>query len=348
MVLTNFSSHERCLEAINTMKIRNSDADLEEYFELDVLRGWREVRDRELVAAHALPALAALIQIDSETGELDRIEIHGPDVIVGRFQPQYGPVDLVPGNLRDHENYRLGVPHLYVRCDETGWGIRLLTTSSATYLAGEKLEESDRYYSVSHGDELKLGVARFVFESCEKSLECWQDVRGKLLREVDGPALFLKRNGGICGAFLRLDRAKASVIGRTSPEKGEVPGTQGWLQVPVPEWDLAGLEDRDRKHIAFRHARVLWDEGHWWIEPMSQRQWTFVNRQRVRGLTRLEAGDEVGLGSVLFYFHDGQWAEGAVNLERTRIELPEVLTWNDGHVSRSVAGREKALVGRKK
>ncbi len=329
------------------MKIGNSDADLEEYFELDVLRGWREIRDRELLAPHALPALAALIQIDSETGMLDRIEIHGPDVILGRFQPQHGPVDLVPGNLRDHENYRLGVPHLYVRHDETGWGVRVLTTASPTYLAGEKLAETDRYYRVNHGDELKLGVARFVFESCDKSLERWQYVRTEMLSDVTGPALFLKKNGGICGPFLRLNSEKLSVIGRTSPRKGDIPGTQGWLWADALEWDLAGLDERDRKFIGFRHARLSYDEGHWWIEPMSQRQWTYVNRVRVRVLTRLAAGDEVGLGTILFYFHDGQSAEESVSLDRERIELPEVLTWNDGHVSKSAARREKASTERK-
>src|SRR5690554_3724779 len=161
--------------AINMMKIRNHDMDLDEYFELDVLRGWREVHDLNLSALHALPVLAALVQMDSEMVELDRIEIHGPDVILGRFQPQNGPVDLVPGRLLDHENYRLGVPHLYLRFDETGWSIRLLTTTCPTYLAGEKIEETDRYYGVNHGDELKLGVVRFVFESGEQPLGAWQD-----------------------------------------------------------------------------------------------------------------------------------------------------------------------------
>ncbi len=343
--------------------MRSGEAELEKYFELDVLRGWREVRDAELAAEHRLPKLAELVQVrDVQAGggvsgggwagvEGERIGIYGPDVILGRFQPQQGPVDLAPGRLEDHENYRLGVPHLYFRFDVLrGWKMRLLTSQAATRLDGEEIDDLARTYPVRSGSVLELGVVRFVFESYAQGaeeLEAWLEARRRLVEEVGGPALYLKRNGGICGPCFRLEAGKTAVIGRTAPGKGEIPGTARWSdRAALPDWDLAGLEEGLRKYIGFRHAKMRYAEGSWWVEPVSLRQWTYVNRVRIRGMTKLQSGDEIGLGSVLFHFRGEEGGragkKGGDLFARDRIVLPDVFSWHEGHVSQEKGGGGRA------
>ncbi|MBA2663612.1 MAG: FHA domain-containing protein [Bradymonadaceae bacterium] len=310
-----------------------SEASIEEYVDLDVLRGWKEQRDPELVAAHALPALAELIHLDASGRQIASEPIHGPDVVVGRFHPQYGPVDILLGSLRDHESYKLGAPHLYLVLDRAGnWDLRPLSPTATTQLKEAPITDNARHYRIDHGDELHLGVARFVFERLSTTLDTWFGRYEALLQRAGGPSLMLMRAGGVCGPYIGLEKSRAYVIGRTFPGRGDVPGTEDWPRFAQPEWDLSGLPEKERKHLGFRHARLKFVDESWCVEPVCTRQRTFVNRVAISTITALESGDEVGMGSVLFHFHD----ESAVVLPRSKkIHLPAVVDWSDGHVSRT-------------
>jgi pSer/pThr/pTyr-binding forkhead associated (FHA) protein len=52
--------------------------------------------------------------------------------------------------------------------------------------------------------------------------------------------------------------------------------------------------------VSSRHARVLLDEGNWWIEDLSSRNGTFHNGRRLLtgGRQRINAGDEISFGAT--------------------------------------------------
>lgn len=291
--------------------------------DIDALRGWKEHRLPELREEHRLPALARLVRLDDTATPVADHPIHGPRVVLGRYQPRHGPVDLRFARLLDHQRYRLGAPHAHLEHIDGQWHLQMVAPRAQTSVNERDLTHLHSATPLHDGTELTLGVTRFRFRTSDVSLLDWRRFRGQLLEQIDEPTLFLKRRGGICGPRRRLSKHQPLLLGRSHPEPGTLPGTDEWPPPADNSWDLSGLFGRERKYVAFRHAAIEWTDESWAIRPLSDRRHSFVNRRRIREPTALEGGDEIGLGSVLFYFaHPGDDPGEAV-----RPPVPEVVDW---------------------
>lgn len=299
---------------------------VDDILDLDALRGWRELRDPTLRASHRLPALARLILLDHRDRPQDSYEIHGDDLLLGRFQPHYAPVDLAFHRLKDHELYRLGAPHIHLAIHNDSWQLQALSPQSITALNDRLVPELRSPNPLKDGDLLTLGVTRFRFETAQSSRSSWLQERARLLAQVDAPALFLKRDGSPCGPYRTLSQDEPLLLGRTFPEPGLLPGTKDWPAADANTWDLSGLYDHERRHLSFRHARIQLQHGRWVIEPLTGRQRTFVNRIAISSPIPLEAGDEIGLGNVLFRFHHPHRSID----DSTPRYVPAVPDWSEG------------------
>ena len=295
--------------------------------DLDVLRGWDEHDDEALRQKHRLPALARLVRLDGPSA--GRVEpVCGPEVLMGRYHPQHGPVDLMFEGLEDYELYRLGAPHLHLSMDdEAQWKLRAISPSVDTRVNGTLIDHPAGSHPIEHQDELSLGRIQFRFETADISLSSWEQARLELLEEVESPALFLLRRGGPCGPFKVLDERTPSMVGRSFPAPGSLPGRHSWDSVPPPDWDLAGLYEFERKYIGFEHIGIEYDGDQWQIEPLSTRRKTFVNRHEILEPTALASGDEIALGTVLLVFHE---PAAEVQPARKGIEPPAVVDWQEG------------------
>lgn len=299
---------------------------VESVVDLDVLRGWSEDRDPTLQAPHRLPALAELVQLDDDGDPARRYTIHGPELLLGRFQSQYAPIDLSFSALRDHESYRLGAPHAHLSFENEQWKLQALSPRCETRVDGDVISHLHNPRAIDDETIVELGVTRFVFRTDHTGFDAWRKARRNLLDPIDQPALFLKRSGGICGPHCLLEPSQSQVVGRSFPEPGQLPDTGSWPE-PDPEmWDLSGVYDHERKHIAFRHALITMHRDRWTIRPLSSRQQTYVNRIAISGRAPLEGGDEVGLGSVLFRFHHPQQAADTEQPQH----VPAVIDWSEG------------------
>jgi hypothetical protein len=312
-------------------------------FDLDVLRGWKEVRDDALAADHALPALGRLICRDDQGRVRREFGVHGPEVYVGRYHPQNGPVDIVLTGLDDHEIYRLSAPHVRIVMTERGdWSVRPMTPAAPTVLNGHVLVDTREQYTMHDGDTVKLGATEFAFRTTGVSYDDWLDAKKDILTNVDQTGLFLMRNGGICGPRQLAPDQERLVLGRSFPTRDEL-ATGPWRTEQQPDWNLAGLREWERKFIGFRHAQLIYVDEQWFIEPISSRQRTFVNRMEVSSATPLMPGDEVGLGSVLFHFHDP--ADIRASTESHTAELPAVVNWREEHTDPRVEPIERQSSG---
>lgn len=84
----------------------------------------------------------------------------GASSVVGRFDPDVGPIDVDLGGL-DEGKY-VSRKHARIWQDGGSWRVQDLGSSNGTYvLRGdfERIEESE----ITDGDELAFGNARFVF-----------------------------------------------------------------------------------------------------------------------------------------------------------------------------------------
>ncbi len=292
--------------------------------DLDVLRGWREQRDPALRQEHQLPPLARLVRIDGEQVET----LHGPDVLVGRYHPQHGPVDVILRGLEDHENYRLGAPHLHLTlADEGHWSVRGVSPGARTFIDGHELDHPSEQQRLESGSEIRLGQVRYRFETSGLELGEWEGERARLLNAAEAPSLFLCRRGGPCGPRVELDSSRGVVVGRSFPERTVLAGDRSWESRRQPDWDLAGLFEGERKFVSFEHAHIHACDEAWQITPVASRRKTFVNRLEVIDTTPLSYGDEIALGSVLFYLHE---PGDDVTPERKAIEPPAVVDWQEG------------------
>ena len=305
-----------------------SDAD--EIFDLDVLRGWKEVGDVQLRGDHCLPALAVLVRRMPDGGR-DELPLHGPETYIGRYHPQNGPVDVILNGLEDHEIYRLSAPHVRIVMSERGeWTVRPMTPAAVTQLNETTLSETRQQYAIRADDVLRLGAVDFEFRPTGVTYDEWLQRKKGALVGIDTTTLLLKRAGGVCGPRLTLDPARRAVVGRSFPRSNELPSGP-WRAEEQPNWNLGGLWEWERKFIGFRHAALDQVDGQWFIEPLSQRQRTFVNRVEVSSSTPLMPGDEVALGSVLFHFHDP--SDVRRSTEARTAELPIVVNWREEQTS---------------
>ncbi|MGE3855553.1 MAG: FHA domain-containing protein [Dehalococcoidia bacterium] len=53
------------------------------------------------------------------------------------------------------------------------------------------------------------------------------------------------------------------------------------------------------RHVSARHARLVPEDGAWWVEDLGSTNGTYVGRHRVAGRARLEPADEVRFGPVV-------------------------------------------------
>jgi len=276
---------------------------------------------------HRVPALASLVY--DRSGNPLQINIHGPDVYVGRFHPQHGPVELLMEGLDDHELYKVSAPHARISLgDGKAWFVRPLSPSSFTYINDRLLSDTRERYPLAHGDVLRLGVVPFEFEVQDLEFETWREQQKELLLALEEPSIFLMRAGAVCGPHFILSKSERSVIGRSFPERLAAGQHQA-------DWDLSGLKDEERKHIGLRHAEIWCEDDDWYILPTSPRQRTYVNRIEVTGVTPLMPGDEIGLGAVLFHFHHPSNIRASTN--RRTVELPAILNWREEHARRKRA-----------
>lgn len=300
-------------------------------FDLDVLRGWKEVYDDGLRAEHALPALAVLVCRRPDRSVLYEFRIHGPETYVGRYHPQNGPVDVVFAGLEDHEVYRLSAPHIRLVMNERGaWTVRPMSGAAQTRVNGTPLMDARQATPIVHGDVLTLGTLEFEFKTTGVAYDAWLKAKKAILLGEDTTGLFLMRNGGICGPSILVPRGGRVVLGRSFPQREDL--TQGaWRGHQQPDWNLAGLFEWERKFIGFLHAALVEVDEQWYIEPISLRQRTYVNRLEVTATTALMPGDEIALGSVLFHFHDPSDAHASTHGHTA--EIPAVVNWREEHTN---------------
>lgn len=293
-----------------TQRRSRGDEALEALVDLGLLRGWEEPRNPSLRSEHILPGLAMLSLEDGQDTILE-LGIYGPEILIGRYHPPHGPVDLLPTGLRDHELYRLGAPHARLRQEEDGsWTLRPLAPSLPMLVDDEPVKLGGAT-PIHHGSKLVFGLTMWRFTQLDTTPAQWERQASDLLKTEGGAALFLKRHGGMCGPRLRLEPGASPVIGRKSP-------------LSAPEWELSGLPEHERRHIAYRHAQLRPVSQGWEIVPLTERHRVYINRQAINAPTRLMPGDEVGLGSVLFHFH---YPDGGEAPWRRKLQVPTLVDW---------------------
>ncbi len=306
--------------------------------DVDVLRGWREDKEATLNSAHVLPALAHFTLIepthDNNTSSPPprSWDIHAPETIIGRYNQSIGPVDLNLHGLLDYELYTIATPHLkLVRHDEDRWHIICLSPKASTALNGKIIDTIHTEHLIQSGDLLTLGLVtlRFDAPNDERISHRWQRQRDDLLRTQTSAAIFLKRHGGLCGPRYALDLSRACVMGRSFPGARALHTPSHWPTLTPPDWDLSGLPDHERRHIAFRHAvcTPIHDQD-WELTPLSSRHEVTVNRVAIQGATPLNNGDEIGLGNTLFHFHNPLASQPST---RHTIKLPNTVDWHSEH-----------------
>lgn len=326
--------------ALDRARMRRLQQPLHRHISLDALRGWRERRDATLDSAHVLPALAHLTLIepplDANASSPPPLswDVHAPELIIGRYNHSIGPVDLSFHGLLDYELYTITTPHLkLLQLDEQRWRIIRLSPQAIVKLNDELIETLHTEHPIASGDLLTLGVVTFRFDDVSDGLTVhrWQRKHEDLLRTQTQAAIFLKRHGGICGPRYSLDLARACVLGRSFPSQDSLSTPSHWPSLTPPDWDLSGLRDHERRHIAFRHAvcTPLHDQD-WEISALSLRHEVTVNRIAIAESTPLRDGDEIGLGGTLFHFHNPLASKPST---RHTIKLPNSVDWHSEHSS---------------
>ena len=53
----------------------------------------------------------------------------------------------------------------------------------------------------------------------------------------------------------------------------------------------------DNSFASGRHARIVWQDGHWWLEDCGSRNGTQLNAETIHERTILADGDVIGIGS---------------------------------------------------
>lgn len=116
----------------------------------------------EEAAAVVLPATTDLARIyvrrgGSESGEFFEFR---PPAILGRFDPEVGPIEVDLGDLP--EASYISRKHARITCDDGVWKIHDLGSSNGTYILNddfEKVAEAE----ITDGQGFALGNAQFVF-----------------------------------------------------------------------------------------------------------------------------------------------------------------------------------------
>jgi hypothetical protein len=231
--------------------------------------------------------------------------------------------------MTDHEIYKLSAPHVRLVMSPRGdWSVRPMTPAAHTELNGTVLIDTRQQYALQNDDRLVLGALEFEFRTSGVTYDEWLKAKKEILLNEDETCVFLMRAGGICGPSIVVPKGARIVIGRSFPKREDL-SSGPWRGESQPDWNLAGLQEWERRFIGFRHAALVQVDDQWYIEPISVRQRTFVNRLEITGTTALMPGDEIGLGSVLFHFHDP--SDIRASTESHTAELPAVVNWREEH-----------------
>lgn len=51
---------------------------------------------------------------------------------------------------------------------------------------------------------------------------------------------------------------------------------------------------------SLEHARIILDQGHWWLEDCDSRNGTRLNRENIAARSKLKNGDVIGIGNASF------------------------------------------------
>ena len=340
---TKHSEHTDQTRSQHLSRLRQKalSAELPVHINTELLRGWSEDADPTLNSAHILPPLAHLTLIDPHFEQYPKHassssslmapsfwDIHNPDIILGRYSTHIGPTDIALNGLLDHELYTICAPHIKLTMlDEDTWHLTRLSPQAIVKINGKVITKLHTNHEVRDGDTLTLGVVDLRFEiNPNLELHQWEQQQRDLLRTQQLPAIFLKRHGGICGPRFNLQPDKSCVLGRSFSGQNEP-----WASTPQPDWNLSGLTDYERRFIAFRHATLQpTNDNDWEVVPLSKRQEVTVNRIPIKTATILQDGDEIGLGNVLFHFHNPLASQPST---RHTIKLPSAVDWHSEHSS---------------
>ncbi len=82
-----------------------------------------------------------------------------PPCVIGRFDPNVGPIDIDLGSLP--EGSYVSRKHAKITCED-GWKISDMGSSNGTFVLRQDFEKVDEA-ELHDGDEIALGNARFVF-----------------------------------------------------------------------------------------------------------------------------------------------------------------------------------------
>lgn len=303
--------------------------DVETLIDLDTLRGWSEYRDDSLRAAHRLPPLAGLHLVKEKRGvkHTRSYYLYGEDLLLGRFQAHYSPVDLQFADFEDHELYKLGAPHVRIYLHEDVWNLQVISPRTETRINGALITELRTDYPLLNDDRLHLGIAELRFQCMANQLPTNLAASETLIQRAQSPSLHLLRQGGLAGPFKSLPSQGPLSLGRSHPNPGHLPDTEDWPNHVPLFWDLSGLFDHERRHIGFRHAQLFFRDQDWFLEPLCSRQRTFVNRIQIQNPVKLEPNDEIGLGTILFRFYDPTSAPPKSH--RVPV-IPKVVDWSAG------------------
>jgi pSer/pThr/pTyr-binding forkhead associated (FHA) protein len=100
-----------------------------------------------------------------------RIEVHRPDVIVGRHS---------------EADVRLGLPdisrrHCRLVFEDQHWRVYDLSSLNGVHVNGDRMQEATLY----HGDQLRLGTCAFIVEYAAPSADAGDDVpHGKVIQSL--------------------------------------------------------------------------------------------------------------------------------------------------------------------
>jgi len=107
----------------------------------------------------ATPGVARLVVKRSGAETSESFEIH-PPAIIGRFDPEVGPIDVDLGPLP--EGVYVSRKHAKITMEDGVYSITDLGSSNGTYVLRDDFERVETA-ELTDGTEFALGNARFVF-----------------------------------------------------------------------------------------------------------------------------------------------------------------------------------------
>ncbi len=108
----------------------------------------------------AAPAAAARLILKRADGETEIEFAFDPPAVIGRFDPEVGPIDVDLGEI--DEGRHVSRKHARIEFADGAWTLHDLGSSNGTFVLRtdfERIEEAE----ISDGDEIAFGNARFVF-----------------------------------------------------------------------------------------------------------------------------------------------------------------------------------------